>query len=161
MESVMETYEVVQKILTFGAQYEVRASDRPEVLMTIVGKVLSTSPKLTMRDGEREIATMQGNFMKTKFECFDAENQSLAKLSFPLIALKKGFTITMGDAELKADGGYFAGEFDCKNANGETVLKITKQLALRDKFAVQTNGTLPRDVALLTAVAIDQKFFQE
>jgi hypothetical protein len=38
---------------------------------------------------------------------------------------------------------------------------IAKQLALRDKFAVTTSGVLPRDVALLTAVAIDQKFFQD
>ena len=157
----METYEVVQKILSLGPQYEVRASDRPEVLMTIQGKVLSTSPKLTMKEGEREIATMQGNFMKTKFECFDADKQPLGTLAFPLIALKRGFTLTVGDAKLEADGGFLGGEIECTNDKGETVIKITKQLALRDKFAVQTTGAVPRDVALLAAVAIDQKFFQD
>jgi uncharacterized protein YxjI len=157
----METYEVVQKILSFGPQYEVRAADSPEVLMTIQGKVLSMTPKLTMRDGEREVATMQGNFMKTKFECFDAEKQPLGTLAFPLIALKKGFTLTVGDATIQADGGFLGGEFECKDANGHTVMKITKQLSLRDKFAVQTSGAVPRDVALLAAVAIDQKFFQD
>jgi uncharacterized protein YxjI len=159
----METYEVTQKLLSFGPQYEVRADHQPDVIMTIKGKLLSATPKLTMVQGTEgaEVAAMNGNFLKTKFECYDANKQLLGVLAFPMFAFKKGFTLTVGDKEFKADGGFLGGEFKCVDAHGQTVMVIAKQLSLKDKFAVQSTGALPRDVALLAAVAIDQRFFQE
>ncbi len=159
----METYEVTQKLLSFGPQYEVTAQGSSEVLATVKGKVLTATPKLNMVQGKEgpEVASMAGNFMKTKFECFDANKQALGVLAFPMFAFKKGFTLTVGANEYKADGGFFGGEFKCSDAQGNVVLVIAKQLALRDKFAVTTNGVLPRDVALLAAIAIDQKFFSD
>ena len=161
----METYEVTRKLLSLGPAYFVERTDAPSPspLVTIKGKVLAMSPKLTMldRDGRAELASMRGNFAQTKFECFDGHNSRVATLSFPLFAIKKGFTIAVGDASYKVDGGFLGGEFSCAGPDGVVVLAIRKQLAIRDKFAVSTNGALPRDVALLAAVAIDQKFFQE
>jgi hypothetical protein len=78
-----------------------------------------------------------------------------------MFALKKTFTLETGGQQYKAEGGILAGEFTCKNAHGEVVLTITKQLAFKDKFAVETSGAIPTQVALLAAVAIDQRFFQE
>ena len=140
-----------------------KANGAGAVEMTIKGKVLSATPKLTAISGAEgpEVASMAGNFMKTKFECFDAQKKLLGTLAFPMFAFKKGFTITVGDKEYKADGGFFGGEFKCTDAQGNVVMVIAKQLSLRDKFAVSTDGTLPRDVAIMSAIAIDQKFFQE
>jgi hypothetical protein len=40
-------------------------------------------------------------------------------------------------------------------------MKITKQLSLRDKFRIESDGQIPMPLALLAAVAVDQRFFQE
>jgi uncharacterized protein YxjI len=159
----METYEVTRKLFSFGPQYEITVHGSNDVVSTVKGKVLTATPKLTMAQGTQgaEVASMHGNFMKTKFECFDDKKQLTGTLAFPMFAFKKGFTLTVGHNEYKADGGFFGGEFKCSDARGNVVLVIAKQLALRDKFAVTTSGVLPRDVALLAAVAIDQKFFTE
>jgi uncharacterized protein YxjI len=159
----METFEVTQKLLSFGPQYEVTSQGSSAVLATVKGKILTASPKLTMFEGssETEIAFMSANFMKTKFECFDAKKQATGVLAFPMFAFKKGFALTVGGVEYKADGGFFGGEFKCSDPQGNVVFVIAKQLALRDKFAVTTTGVVPRDVALLAAIAIDQKFFTD
>jgi len=159
----MQTFEVTQKLLSFGPAYEIREIGNQEVLMTVKGKVLSMTPKLTMLSGTEgpAVAELKANFMKTKFAVTGADGKELGTLIFPLVQFKKSFTIAVGDAEYKADGGFFGGEFKCTDGQGNPVLVIAKQLSLRDKFAVTTNGALPREVALLAAVAIDQRFFQE
>lgn len=159
----MQTFEVTQKILSFGPTYEVRTAGEDPPLATVRGKIVTLSPKLTMVEGAEglPLAELTANFMKTKFVMKGPGGAEIATLTFPLIALKKSFTLTVGGAEYKAEGGIFGGEFKCVDAQGNAVMVIAKQLSLRDKFAVSTNGVLPRDVALLAAVAIDQKLFQD
>jgi hypothetical protein len=104
---------------------------------------------------------MQGNFMKTKFECFDAQKNLVGTLTFPLIAFKKGFTVAVGGQEYKADGGFLGGEFKCLGPDGNPAFVIAKQLSLRDKFGISNTGLIPRDIVVLAAIAIDQKYFQD
>jgi len=159
----METYELTQKILSFGPSYQVRANGSDQVLWTIKGKLLTATPKLTMVEGtdDGDVAFMKGNFVKTKFD-ISVAGQGLGALQFPLIALKKSFTLALGDKQFKADGGFLAGTFKCTNAQGEIVLQIAKQLSLKDKFQVSHEPSqIPREVALMAAVAIDQKFFED
>jgi uncharacterized protein YxjI len=165
----MQTFELTQKILSIGATYEVRdaaalsdtSSEVP--LLTIRGKLFSATPSLSIAEGidGPVIGAMKGNFTRTKFECKSADDAVIGSLTFPMLALKKSFTLHANDQEYKADGGYTAGEFVCKNGAGEVVLKITKQLALRDKFRIEAAESIPTSLALLAAVAIDQRFFQE
>jgi|SRR5215469_8329769 len=159
----MQTFEVVQKLLSFGPSYEIRPTGQTDVAMTVRGKVLTMTPKLTMVAGAdgAPVAELTANFMKTKFVVMGTDGKEKGTLQFPLLQFKKSFTITVDGHDFKADGGFFGGEFKCVDAQGNPVLVIAKQLSLRDKFAVTTNGTLPEEVALLSAVAIDQKFFQE
>lgn len=158
----METYEVTQKLLSFGPSYEARAVGADDVLASIRGKLLALTPKLTMVAGEdgAPVAELTANWTKTKF-AVTAGGKEIATLAFPLIALKKSFTIAHGDRTYKAEGGFFGGEFKCVDEQGTPAMVIAKQLSFRDKFAVSTSGALPREVALLAAVAIDQKFFQD
>lgn len=157
----MEKFEVTQRLLTMGPVYEVRAGGGGDVLATIRGKVLAATPKLTMVEGREgaEIAYLSGNFMKTKYECAGKDRRATATLAFPMLALKRRFVLSVGDKQYKADGGFLGGDFRCTNDAGEPVLVIAKKIALKDSFAVSTAGAVPRDVALLCAVAIDQRFF--
>lgn len=159
----MQTYEVTQKILSVGPTYEIRGSAVDEIVATVRGKLLTLTPKLTMTSGasDEPIATLSANLMKTKFVMRDAQGNELATLSFPLLQLRKSFCITAGGRDYKAGGGLLVGEFKCVDADGQPVLVIAKQLALRDKFSVTTTGVLPREVALLAAVSVDQKLFQD
>lgn len=161
----MHTYELTQKILAWGPTYEVRNTQSADVepLCTIKGKLFSATPSLSINQGLEgpPVGAMKGNFARTKFECRGADDTLLGSVQFPLLALKKSFTLKTGDQEYQADGGYLAGEFVCKDAAGNVVLKITKELSLRDKFRIETNQAIPTPLALLAAVAVDQRFFQE
>jgi hypothetical protein len=85
----------------------------------------------------------------------------VGSVSFPMISLKKSFTLQTEGKKYEADGGYLAGELVCKDDSGHVVLKITKQLSLRDKFRIEADESIPSQLALLAAVAVDQRFFQE
>ena len=159
----MDRYELVQKLLRLGPSYEVFAKGDRGVLFTVKGSMLWAKPKLEMRDGEsgKLVARLRGNIVKTKFQVEDDGGQILARLSFPLFGLKKGFEMQAGDAKLEAQGGLVGGDFVCKSGDGGVVLSIKKKVSLKDRFAIETSGAVPREVAILAAVAVDQKFFAE
>jgi uncharacterized protein YxjI len=159
----MEQYEVTQKILAIGPTYQIRKPGTDEVLMTVKGKILSMTPKLTMVEGGEgaEMAVMKANFFKTKFAIAGADGKEIATLAFPMLQIKKGFSLAVGGQEYKAEGGFLGGKFKCADGAGQPVFEIEKQLSLKDKFLVTLHGTVPPIVALMSAVAIDQKFFQE
>jgi uncharacterized protein YxjI len=160
----MQTFELTQKLLSVGTTYEVRPGETPDAqpVVTIRGKLFSATPSLALTQGTDGpvIGSMKGNFTRTKFECTEGD-KLVGSLSFPMLALRKSFTLRADDKEYQADGGYLAGEFVCKDDKGEVVMKITKQLSLRDRFRIETSETIPAPLALLAAVAIDQRFFQE
>jgi hypothetical protein len=160
----MQTYELTQKLLSVGPTYEVRQADTgaTDPVVTIRGKLFSATPSLSMQQGSDGpvIGAMKGNFTRTKFECHEGD-RLVGSLAFPMLALKKTFTLKNGDKEYQADGGYLAGEFVCKDERGDVVMKITKELSLRDKFRIEASESIPAPLALLAAVAIDQRFFQE
>ena len=159
----MEAYEVSQKILSIGATYQVRAAGSSEVLYTVKGKVIAVTPKLTMVEGEKgdEVAVVTGNFFKTTFTMKGTDGSPMGELSFPLIMFKKTFTLSAGGQQYKASGGLMGRAFSCEDSSGNTVFEVNKELALKDKFAVNCSDALPREVAFLAAVAIDQKFFED
>ena len=167
----MQAYELTQKILALGPTYEVRsvaapmgvADENAPPMVTIKGKLLTATPMLFINEGAEgpAVGMMKGNFARTKFECKTVDDQLIGSLQFPLLALKKSFTLQAGGKEYAADGGYLAGEFVCKDDAGNVVMKITKQLALRDKFRIEADESIPTPLALLAAVAVDQRFFQE
>ncbi len=158
----MQSFEITQKVLAIGPTYQVRTPASSDVLMTVKGKVLTATPKLTMVQGAEgsTVAQMNGNFFKTKFQIFGSDQKEIGSLEFPLIQLKKSFTLRVGATEYKADGGLLGRGFKITNGQGETVLEIQKELALKDKFSVVAGDQIPAEIALLAAVAIDQKFFE-
>ncbi len=161
-EAKLDRYELVQKLLSFGPSYEVRADGKGAVLFTVKGSMIWAKPKLEMADAEGNlVATLRGNVVKTKFEVTDAGGATLAKLSFPLFGLKKGFALEASGAKLEAQGSFAGGAFECKSGGGDVLLSIKKKLSIKDKFSIETSGAVPREVALLAAVAVDQKFFAE
>jgi len=159
----MQSYEITQKMLSIGPSYQVRSPLADDVLMTVKGKVLTATPKLTMVQGAEgnTVASMNGNFFKTRFQIFGSDKQELGSLEFPMIQLKKTFTIKVGEKQYRADGGLLGRGFKVTGPEGETVLEIQKELALRDKFSVVAGDAIPAEVALLAAIAIDQKYFEE
>ncbi len=159
----MDSYEVSQKILSIGATYQVRAAGDSDVLYTVKGKVIAVTPKLTMVQGDKgdEVAVVTGNFFKTTFTIKGADGSTMGVLSFPLIMLKKSFTLSVGGQQYKASGGLLGRAFSCEDSSGTTVFEVKKELALKDKFAVNCSDALPREVAFLATVAIDQKFFED
>jgi uncharacterized protein YxjI len=157
----MATYEVTQAFLSVGTVYHVRKPREEDVLYTVRGVLMSPTPKFGLVEGDdgKEVGTLTGNFIKTKYE-ISHESQVLGALVFPAVAFKKTLTLTVGDAVYEADGGVFRGVFQCKKPDGEVVLEIAKELSIRDTFSVKASDAVPLQVGLLSAVAIHSRFYE-
>jgi uncharacterized protein YxjI len=158
----METYEVSQVVMTVGSTYHVRIPPSDEVLMTIKGSLMSPTPKFSMVQGSEgaELASLTGNFIKTKFQIKGPQKEELGALLFPAIAFKKTLVLTVGGKGYTADGGIMGGTFRCIDNEGVVALEIKHPTALQDKFEVTIKGEISLDVGLLAAVAIHSRFFE-
>lgn len=157
----MERYELTQAFLVIGAVYEARRPGGPDVLYTVRGELMATTAKYHLLDGadNRELAKLEGNFLKTRFEIF-SEGQPIASIGFPAVSLKKKLSLSLANGPTyEADGGVLSGAFRCLGENNEPILEIGKKLALRDTFTVAHTERVPLSVALLTAVAIHSRFY--
>ncbi len=162
----MQEFELTQKILAVGDTYEVRrrrAETGDAVVSTIRGKVLSMTPSLTMTEGEGgpDVASLKGNFLRSRFECRSEGSAAVGTLTFPTLALKRSFVIAHAGKEYRVESGLMGCEFLCVGEDQQPVLVIRKELALRDRFSVQVGDELPCELALLAAVAVDQRYFAD
>jgi uncharacterized protein YxjI len=157
----MITYEVTQALLSVGTVYHVRKPREEDVLYTVRGVLMSPTPKFRLVEGDdgKEVGTLTGNFIKTRYEVHTDSNDVVASLVFPAVAFKKTLTLTVGSDVYEADGGVFRGVFQCKK-NDEVTLEITKELSIRDTFSVKMVETIPFQVGLLSAVAIHSRFYE-
>jgi uncharacterized protein YxjI len=158
----METYEVTQLLMAVGSTYEVRVTGTEDVVMTIKGTLMTSSPKFTMVKGTEgaELATLTGNFMKTKFQIRGSDKEEMGAMSFPAVAFKKTLVLTVGGRGYAADGGIMGGRFRCVDNDGALALEISKKMGIRDKFEVNIVGKIPKEVGVLAAVAIHSRFFE-
>ncbi|MBX3231050.1 MAG: hypothetical protein KIT84_36935 [Labilithrix sp.] len=157
----MVAYELTQALLSVGTVYHVRKPREEAVLYTVRGVLMSATPKFRLVEGDegKEVGTLTGNFIKTKYDIAD-ESKTVASLTFPAVAFKKTLSLTVGDDTYEADGGVFRGVFQCKTKSGDVVLEIAKELSIRDTFSVKTSEDVPFQVGLLSAVAIHSRFYE-
>ncbi|MBN1412406.1 MAG: hypothetical protein JW969_16280 [Spirochaetales bacterium] len=160
----MELLTVTQKLLAIGATYLVKKQGEQEVLNTIKGKILTLSPKLEMKRGadEGELThILKGNFLKTLFTIEDNLGTVIATIKFPLIAVFKKFSLMIGEKAYNAQGSLTAWNFVARDKGDRELFAITKDFSLRDQFSVAVDESIPKEIIILTAIAVDQKFFQQ
>jgi len=158
----MEIYEVSQVVMTVGSTYVVRVPPSDDVVMTVKGSFMSSSPKFSLVQGTDgpELGSLLGNFIKTKFQILDAEKKTIGNLLFPAIAFKKTLVLTVNGRGYTADGGLMGGVFACVDNEDQVALEISNKSRFVDRFAVDIKGAIPREVGLLAAVAIHSRFFE-
>jgi uncharacterized protein YxjI len=158
----METYDVTQVVLTVGSTYQVRTPGNDKVTMTVKGSLMSPTPRFQLVVGEdgTELATLTGNFIKTKFQMRGADKEELGNLIFPAIAFKKTLVMTVGGRGFTADGGLMGGTFRCVDNDGKVGIEITKTETFRDRFNVTVHDGLKKEVGILASVAIHSRFFE-
>jgi uncharacterized protein YxjI len=154
-------YEVTQALMSVGTVYHVRKPREEAVLYTVRGVLMSATPKFRLVEGDegKEVGTLTGNFIKTKYEISD-ETKVVANLTFPAVAFKKTLTLVVGEQTFEADGGVFRGIFQCKTSDGDVRLEIAKELSIRDTFSVKSTEAMPFQIGLLSAVAIHSRFYE-
>lgn len=157
----METYEVTQALMSVGSVYHVKKPRTEDILYTVRGELMSTTPRFHLIKGEdgSRIADLSANFIKTRYEVQQGD-KTIATMVFPAVAFKKTLTLTVGDKAYEADGGVFKGVFQCKTDDGAVILEIAKELSIRDTFLVKRTDALPLEVGLLAAVAIHSRFYE-
>lgn len=158
----MEIFEVSQVVMTIGSTYLVRLQPSDDVIMTIKGSLMSSTPKFSLMQGSEgpELASLVGNFIKTKYQILDAEKKPLGNLLFPAIAFKKTLVLTVNGRGYTADGGLMGGTFRCVDNEDQVALEISNKSRFVDRFEISIKGAIPRDVGLLAAVAIHSRFFE-
>jgi uncharacterized protein YxjI len=158
----METFEVSQVVLTIGSTYVVRVPPSEDVAMTIKGTLMSSTPRFGLIEGSEgpEIASLVGNFIKTKYQILDAEKKTLGNLLFPAIAFKKTLVLTVNGRGYTADGGLMGGIFKCVDNEDQVALEISNKSRFVDRFEINIKGAIPKEVGLLAAVAIHSRFFE-
>jgi uncharacterized protein YxjI len=158
----MKTYIITQKILALTATYEVRESKDGPVLFTVRGRFFTFTPFLEMQKGKDGEKThiLKGNIWKTKFIVSSMQGSPVGDIQFPFFAIRKSFVMNVGGAQYKAQGTLFAWNFTAKDDAGKDIFSIQKEFAFRDKFTVSLDEKLPTEPVLLSAIAIDQRFFQ-
>ena len=158
----MDTFDVTQVMMTVGSTYQVRAPGEEKVVMTVKGSLMSPTPKFQLVLGEEgpELATLTGNFIKTKFQMKGPEKEELGGLSFPAIAFKKTLVLTVGGRGFTADGGLMGGVFRCVDNDGKVGIEISKKETFRDRFNVAVYDGVSKEVGILASVAIHSRFFE-
>ena len=157
----MESFEVIQALMSVGTTYHVRRPRTEETVYTIRGELMTTAPRFHLARGDQgtAIADLVSNFIKTKYE-IQRDGQVIGSVVFPAVAFRKILTLTFGEDTYLANGGVFKGVFQCKKSDGSLVLEIKKELSFRDMFLVSRDDTLPIEVCLLCAVAIHSRFYE-
>jgi hypothetical protein len=145
----MDIYEISQVVMTVGSTYQVRVPPSDDVVMTVKGSLMSSSPRFSLVQGADgpELGSLLGNFIKTKF-------------LFPAIAFKKTLVLTVNGRGYTADGGIMGGSFACVDNEDQVALEISNKSRFVDRFLVDIKGAIPKEVGLLAAVAIHSRFFE-
>jgi uncharacterized protein YxjI len=159
----MQSFAITQKILAVGATYEVKARGSDEVINLIKGRILTITPKLEMKTGEKGAIThvLKGNFWRTRFVISTSEQTEIGVIQFPFVAFFKRFSLITGGRTYQAKGSITAWHFNCADESGKAIFSISKEFAFRDKFTVDVDESMPKEVGILAAIAVDQKFFQQ
>jgi uncharacterized protein YxjI len=160
--NAMETFDVTQVVMTVGSTYQVSSPGDGKVAMTVKGTLMSPTPKfqLVSEESGPELATLTGNFIKTKFQIHGSGKNELGNLLFPAVAFKKTLVLTVGGRGFTADGGMMGGAFRCVDNDGKVGIEISKKETFRDKFSVSVDNGITKEVGILAAVAIHSRFFE-
>jgi uncharacterized protein YxjI len=158
----MDIFEVSQVVMTIGSTYQVRIPPSEDVVMTVKGSLMSSTPKFSLVQGAdgAELGSLTGNFIKTKFQIMDAEKKNIGNLLFPAIAFKKTLVLTVNGRGYTADGGLMGGVFACVDNEDQVALEISNKSRFVDRFVIDIKGAIPKEVGLLAAVAIHSRFFE-
>lgn len=160
----MEALEITHKPLS--TRYLVRAPGADHVVMTV------RDLKLVEGEDGAMVASLKPNFWSTRSTIFGGDGAELGFLAFrsPLslrLSARKDFALHAGgkiyNSSYHVDdtaGRVSSGTFRCVDDAGDVAVEITKELSLVHRFAVRFSATMGRELSILAAVAIDQRFFR-
>ena len=159
--------EVTQRLVTVSAQYDVSVEgEQPSPLFTVRGEFMTTTPTLQLFDKEgKQLATLKGNVLKTKFQIRSDKGDDLASLNFSAISFRKTFTMTVGTKGYHANAGVVGvvkDIFECKDNAGNVAVVVSKEPGIRDRFKIdlREEREVPVEVAVLAAVALHSRFYE-
>jgi uncharacterized protein YxjI len=166
MGRVSKNILVTQKLMSVSAQYDVSVEGENPPSHHVKGDFMTTTPSLQLFDKDnKQIATLKGNVLKTKFQIRGEKNDELASLNFSAVAFRKTFTMTVGTKGFHANAGVVGvvkDIFECKDNAGNVALVVSKEPGIRDKFKVELKEErdVPFEVAVLAAVALHSRFYE-
>lgn len=157
----MSSYEITQRLMSVASVYEVRVGSEEQPSLLVQGTFLASAPSLALLQGERTIAKLQGNLLKTKFVISGPDGAELGVVNFPAVSVRKTMTLSYGGRGYHAvSGGVSTEIFQCADNDGTIAIELRKRASLRDQFAVDAREEIPCEVAVLVAVAIHSRYYE-
>ncbi len=151
--------------MSVSAQYDVTVEGEPAQYL-VKGEFMTTTPTLQLFDKEsKQVASLKGNVLKTKFQIRGDKGEELASLNFSAVAFRKTFTMTVGSKGYHANAGVVGvvkDIFECKDNEGKVALVVSKKPGIRDRFKIELREErdVPFEVAVLAAVALHSRFYE-
>lgn len=157
----MAAFEITQRLMALASAYEVKVGDESEASLLVQGTFATSTPKLALLSGTAIVATLRGNLLKTKFIIADAAGAELGVVNFPAVSIRKTMTLSFGGRGYHATSGGVSTEiYQCADNDGVVALELRKGVGLRDRFQVEAKPGIPREIAILTAVAIHSRYYE-
>jgi uncharacterized protein YxjI len=155
--------KVIQKLVAARPVFEVYDEQTGEKVAVIRQTWLSILRSTLVFENERgeKILTAKGGFLSRTFWLIGPDGKKVAKLTRPLIALRKSFRIFYQDHVLKARGGYLAWGFEAATETGEFAFRFDKKvLHVRDQYRISVGSFMDWTHAVTSATVIDTVFFR-
>ncbi len=159
----MQRYTITQRFFSWGVTYAVTQNNEDEVIMLAKQKILSLSPKIIGYKGENSkeiIATMEGDLFRFSFTVHDETGKNLGGITFPFFEFGKSFTLNTSLGSFRSKRKFIDPQITCYDSEEKEILSITKVLNLTDTFNVEAIDDLPKELVIMSAIALDQKYYQ-
>jgi uncharacterized protein YxjI len=155
--------KVVQKLVAARPVFEVYDEQSGQKVGTVRQTWLSIFRSTLVFENEsgEKVLTAKGGFLSRTFWLIGPDGTKVAKLTRPLIALRKSFRIFYRDHVLKAEGGYLAWGFQARTETGEFAFRFDKKvLHVRDQYRISVGSFMDWTHAVASAAVIDTVFFR-
>jgi len=155
--------KVVQKLVAARPVFEIYDEQTGEKVAVGRQTWLSIFRSTLVFENERgeKILTAKGGFLSRTFWIIGPDGKKVAKLTRPLIALRKSFKIFYQEHVLKAHGGYLAWGFEATTETGEFAFRFDKKvLHVRDQYRISVGSFMDWKHAVASAAVIDTVFFR-
>lgn len=154
-------FKVRQRIIAFGATYDIIDEATGEQIFTAKKKLFTILPKMWIKNLQgKELITIKSNFWRTRWNIYQGNNL-VGAVKFPFIRICGiKFDVELAGNEYTASD-ILGWSFTARGRDGQIGFLLDKKVfRIKDTYKVVVYPPLEPIFGLAAALAIDAKFYQ-